>query len=135
MRNGFSLIEMMVVIVVIGVLAALAIPRYTGVGNKAKAIEAHTNLKFLYDLEQSYHQLHDRYVAVEEGMDSPELGFVAPKPLEDARYRYRVDLTEAGGFVASAVEIVDINKDGLGGGLYAVYAIDHLGQKSGSPGW
>ena len=132
-QHGFSLIELMVVIVVIGVLAALAIPKYTGVGNKAKAVEAHTNLKFLYDLEDSYHQLRDRYVPVEEGMDSPELGFMAPR--QDARYIYRVDMTEDGGFIAVATEVVDINSDGIGEGLYAVYSINHMGQKGGSPSW
>lgn len=132
-RSGFSLIELMVVIVVIGVLAALAIPKYTGVGNKAKSVEAHTNLKFLYDLEESYHQLHDRYMPVEEGADSPELGFVAPGA--EARYVYRVDLTEDGGFVAVATEIVDINGDGPGEGLYGVYSIDHMGRKTGNPAW
>lgn len=132
--RGFSLIELMVVIVVIGILAALAIPRYTGVSNNAKAVEAHTTLQFLYDLEHSYHQLHDRYLAVADGQDSPEVGFVAPKPQDGARYAYRVEVTETG-FVATAVERVDLNGDGLSTGLYAVYTINHLGQKTGSPAW
>ncbi|MBI4552278.1 MAG: type II secretion system protein [Candidatus Latescibacteria bacterium] len=131
---GFSLIELMVVIVVIGVLAALAIPRFTGVSNKAKSVEAHTNLKFLYDLELDHYQLHDRYLAVDEGQDSPELGFRAPKPQDGARYTYRVAVTQTG-FMATATERVDINQDGLGQGLYAVYSIDQGGQKTGNPSW
>ncbi len=130
--SGFSLIELMVVIVIIGILAALAIPKYTGVSNNAKAVEAHTQLKFLYDLEESYHQLNDRFIAVEEGQNSPELGFIAPR---DARYVYRVDLTSEGGFIATATEKVDINSDGLGSGLFAVYRINHRGEKTGSPAW
>lgn len=130
--SGFSLIELMVVIVIIGILAALAIPKYTGVSNNAKAVEAHTQLKFLYDLEESYHQLNDRYLSVEEGMGSPELGFVAPK---DARYRYGVNLTDDGGYIATATEIVDINSDGIGTGLFSVYTIDHRGEKTGNPAW
>lgn len=132
--SGFSLIELMVVIVVIGILAALAIPRFTGVSNKAKAVEAHTNLKFLYDLELDYYQLHDHYLPVEEGQDNPELGFKTPKPQDGARYTYRVEVSETG-FAATATERVDINKDGLGQGLYAVYVINHAGQKTGSPSW
>lgn len=133
-QAGFSLIELMVVIVVIGILAALAIPRFTGVSNKAKAVEAHTNLKFLYDLELDYYQLHDQYVAVEEGHDNPELGFKAPTPQDGARYTYRVEATPTG-FVATATERVDINQDGSGQGLYAVYSINQSGQKTGSPSW
>jgi prepilin-type N-terminal cleavage/methylation domain-containing protein len=39
-KQGFTLIELMVVIVIIGVLASLAIPRFTDASNKAKVAEA-----------------------------------------------------------------------------------------------
>jgi prepilin-type N-terminal cleavage/methylation domain-containing protein len=39
-KMGFTLIELMVVIVIIGVLASLAIPRFTEASDKAKVAEA-----------------------------------------------------------------------------------------------
>jgi prepilin-type N-terminal cleavage/methylation domain-containing protein len=55
-RKGFTLVELMVVIVIIGILAALAIPRFLGATNKTKATEFKPVLKQIFTLEQAYKQ-------------------------------------------------------------------------------
>ena len=58
---GFSLTELMVVLVIIGVLVLLALPKLLPIVTKAKTTEAKLMLKQVYTLEQSYKFEHDRY--------------------------------------------------------------------------
>lgn len=54
MRKGFTLIELMVVIVIVGILAAVAIPKFINASQKAKASEFPTVLSAIYSGELAY---------------------------------------------------------------------------------
>ncbi|MCL1946612.1 MAG: prepilin-type N-terminal cleavage/methylation domain-containing protein, partial [Chitinivibrionia bacterium] len=53
-KKGFTLVELMVVIVIIGVLAAVAIPKMMAATNKAKAGEGPQILSAISRMEASH---------------------------------------------------------------------------------
>lgn len=53
-KKGFTLIELMIVVAIIGILAAIAIPNFLKYQAKSKQSEAKTNLKGIFTSEASY---------------------------------------------------------------------------------
>jgi len=55
-RKGFTLIEMMIVVAIIGILASIAIPAFIKYIRRAKTTEAVMNLRKLFDSSVSYYE-------------------------------------------------------------------------------
>ena len=60
-RRGFTLIELTVVLLLIGILAGLAVSTYRMMINKARMTQAKTVLGHLTKTEATYFSDHDRY--------------------------------------------------------------------------
>ncbi len=70
LKKGFSLIELMVVIAIIGVLAALAFPTFTTLIAKAKRTEAFVQLRSLCAAQKIFHLENGVYTTQLSGPQS-----------------------------------------------------------------
>ncbi|MFK7849039.1 MAG: type IV pilin protein [Rhodothermales bacterium] len=121
-QQGFSLTELMVVLVIIGILALLAIPRFSNVATKAKATEAKTMLKQVHTLQSSYHFEYDVYSS-----NLLAIGFEQVALVSDggtARYRIDVETANSLSYIVSATSVVDFDKDGV----FNVWQVDQTGR-------
>jgi len=62
-KGGFTLIELMIVVAIIGILAAIAIPNFIRFQLKAKSSEGKTNLAAIRTAEESYFSEFGTYVS------------------------------------------------------------------------
>lgn len=96
--KGFTLIELMIVVVIIGILAALAIPNFLRYQARAKQSEAKTNLGAIYTNEIAYFGENDTFGA---------LASLDWEPEGRTKYAYATTLANQGSFVAEASAQID----------------------------
>ncbi len=116
--KGFTLSELLVVLVIIGVLVLLALPVLMPLISKAKATEAQLQLNHAYTLEKSHFYLHSRY-----STDLDEIGFEQEKLVTEegmANYQIEVVSADVHSFLIRATAVVDFDGDGV----YNVWEVD-----------
>ncbi len=116
---AFTLTELLIALVIVGVLVYLALPDYSQVVANAKATEAKLQLEHLHSLQTTRFYERSSYSA-----DLREVGFQQQKLVTDGgNANYRIEVVSAGpnSYLARATAVADFDQDGT----YNVWEIDH----------
>ncbi len=112
--KGFTLIELMIVVAIIGILAAIAVPNFVKFQCRSKQSEAKTNLKSIYVAQESYRAENDAYG------DFVQIGWEAKGDAAKIRYDYvpgnagaTFTATATGNVDAVAGDVWEINQDNV----------------------
>jgi type IV pilus assembly protein PilA len=100
-RKGFTLVELMIVVAIIGILAAIAIPNFIRFQARSKQSEAKTNLKAIFSGQKARYGERDAY--------SSALGDIGFSPERGNRYQYDLGDSTVNPFVtAGAANITTV---------------------------
>ncbi len=118
--NAFTLTEVLIVLVIIGILILLALPNLMPLITRAKSTEAKLQLEHLHTLQKTFFYERSQYTG-----DLTKIGFLQEKLVtegEGGQANYRVEVVQAGpsGFSARATAVVDFDSDGA----FNVWEID-----------
>lgn len=108
--KAYTLSELLVVLVIIGILILIALPNLMPLISRAKATEAKMQLTHLQNLEKNYFYMYSKYSA-----DFNEIGFEQEKLVtESGNANYKIEILEATmtQFKARATAVADFDGDG-----------------------
>lgn len=110
--KAFTLSELLVVLVIIGILILMAFPVLMPLISRTRSVEAKQALKHLHSLQKTYFYEHAKYSS-----DLEEVGFEQEKLVtesEDGKANYLIEIVEAtqNSFLVRATAVVDFDGDG-----------------------
>ena len=127
MRNkGFTLIELMVVVAIIGILAAIAIPAYDDYKTKARRADATSMLMELAAMQEQFFMNNRRYT-----QNFTELGFADANTVDTHSSYYQITIT---GTNFDYVMTATAQGSQVGDSECGNFILDSNGNKSNSTG-
>jgi prepilin-type N-terminal cleavage/methylation domain-containing protein len=92
-QEGFTLVEILIVVVIIGILATVAIPTYFSYVEKAYASDAKTQIKNILMNADIYRQTEGEYPTTIEDMEN---GYLDIKQSVKEKWVFEIDIAEDG---------------------------------------
>lgn len=116
---AFTLTEVLVVMIIIGILVLLALPSLMPIISKAKSTEAKLQLEHLYTLERTWFFENSVYSSDLQAVSFEQQQLVT----NGGQANYKIEIIEASprGFRARATAVVDFDGDGT----FNQWEIDH----------
>lgn len=108
--DAFNLQELLVVMVIIGILTLIAMPKFMKSVTRAKSSEAKLQLVTLYGLQKNYYYVNSKY-----SNNFNDIDFEPPISLNedgDAYYSYEIIEASNTTFKARATAVSDFDGDG-----------------------
>lgn len=128
MKKGFTLLELLIVVIVIAVLASFAVPQYLTAVERAKRAKAQNALGLIAQAEKMYRAEQDTYVNFANGRANATLGsYVELNEIDtDISWNYTVTGSSASAFTITAIrtggpnngETVILNQSGVWSGTF-----------------
>lgn len=118
-QNGFTLIELMIVVAIIGILASIVYPNYTEYVKKGKATEGPANLATLKNRMEQYYQDNKTYKDV-NGLTAP----CSPNSADAKLFSYQCSVQDDTTFTITADAVSGNGIDGF------QYTIDESNNKT-----
>lgn len=107
-QQGFTLIELMIVVAIIGVLAAIAYPNYQQYQLKAGRSDGHAKLTKVMQAQERFYSQNQRYVTNlgAGGLALPGLAADNPVNSDETRYSIAAQVCAAGTPLSRCVRLV-----------------------------